>query len=588
MKETALNLARTWANDQYFDEADRNEITSLLKNYALKEEEVTDRFYQDLEFGTGGLRSIIGMGSNRINKYNVRKAVQAMADVALADNPKDPKAAVSYDCRNFSFEFAKEVASVFARNGIKTYIFSDLTPTPMLSYAVRYYGCVCGVMITASHNPKAYNGFKAYWSDGSQVTPPEDANIIKAYGNIKDWNQVKTTDFNDAVKENMIEWIGEEVNESFYKIIENISLNPKMIKDNPKTASFVYTPLHGTGYIPCKTISERMGFENFHIIKDQAVFDGNFSTVETTPNPEDPKALKFAVEKMIAIDADVAYGTDPDGDRLGVVVNQNGKAEYLNGNQLGFLMIDYIFSELKKQNKLPSNPLVLKSIVTSGLQNNIVESFGGTVIDTLTGFKWMARKWRDLEQAGTDYNFVYASEESFGYMTHDKARDKDAVGAMAMMNEITLFHKLAGKTLVDALDDIYEKYGYAQESLIANTYAGISGREKINSIMSHFRTNFKDQIADEETEIFMDFESQKEINLLTGAESKIDMTKSNVLGFKFKSGNQLFLRPSGTEPKIKFYTMIKVSEGDLASKKAKAKERIETIESFIHKAIENL
>ncbi len=588
MKETALKLAKTWANDQYIDEDDRNEITSLLKDYAIEEEEITDRFYKNLEFGTGGLRSIIGMGSNRINKYNVRKAVQAMANVALASNPKNPKASVSYDCRNFSFEFAKEVATVFAANGIKAYIFSDLTPTPMLSYAVRYYDCICGVMITASHNPKAYNGFKAYWSDGSQVTPPEDGNIIESYEAINDWNQVKTMDFNQAVKENMIEWIGEEVNESFYKMIEEISINPKMIKDNPKAASFVYTPLHGTGFIPCKTISKRLGFENFHIIPDQAVFDGNFTTVETTPNPEDPKALKFAVDKMMAINADVAYGTDPDGDRLGVVVNHKGAPEYLNGNQIAFLMIDYIFSELKKQNKLPANPLVLKSIVTSGLQNNIVESFGGTVVDTLTGFKWMARKWRDLQEAGTDYNFVFASEESFGYMTHDKARDKDAVGAMAMMNEITLFHKLNGKTLVDALDSIYEEHGYAQESLIANTYEGIAGKEKIDNIMAYFRENFKEQIADEVTEVFQDFETQKEKNLKTNSESEIEMTKSNVLGFKFESGNQLFLRPSGTEPKIKFYTMIKISEGDLKSKKEKAQERIETIESFINKTIEAL
>ncbi len=588
MKENAFELARLWSQNSYFDQSDRNEITKLLDDPEKNEEEIIDRFYKDLEFGTGGLRSIIGMGSNRINKYNVRKAVQAMADVVLAQNPDDPKAAISYDCRNFSFEFAKEVASVFVANGIKAFIFSDLTPTPMLSYAVRYYDCQCGVMITASHNPKAYNGFKAYWSDGSQVTPPYDQNIIDAYAGIKSWNSVKTTDFNQAVADKKIQWIGEEVNEDFYKIIEGLSLNPQMIKDNASAASFVYTPLHGTGYIPCKTISERMGFKNFAIIKDQASFDGNFSTVETTPNPEDPRALKFAVNKMLTTNADVAYGTDPDCDRLGVVVNHNDAPVYLNGNQLAFLMIEYIFSQLKEQNKLPSNPLVLKSIVTSGLQNNIVEYFGGTVLDTLTGFKWMARKWKDLEDSGSDFNFVFASEESFGYMTHDKARDKDAVGAIAMMNEITLFYKLKDKTLVDALDDIYEKYGYAQESLIANTYEGLTGKEKINNIMSYFRENFKKDIAHEKTQSFIDFDSLKEINFESGYESAVDMTRSNVLGFKFKSGNQLFLRPSGTEPKIKFYTMIKVNEGSLTEKKTSAKEQIEQIESFIHKTIENL
>ena len=588
MKENAFKLAKSWAENTYFDESDRSEITKLLDQSLKNQDEIVDRFYQDLEFGTGGLRSIIGMGSNRINKYNVRKATQAMVNVVLATNPANPKAAISYDCRNFSFEFAKESASVFAANGIKCYLFSDLTPTPMLSYAVKYYDCKCGIMITASHNPKAYNGFKAYWDDGSQVTPPYDQDIIDSYGRLTSWHDVKTTDFNKAISTKMIEWIGEEVNESFYKVIESVSLNPEMIKDHGDKASFVYTPLHGTGYIPCKTISTRMGFKNFHIIKDQAVFDGNFTTVETTPNPEDPKALKFAVDKMLASKADVAYGTDPDGDRLGVVVNHNNVPHYLNGNQLGFLMIEYIFSELKKQNKLPAKPLVLKSIVTSGLQNNIVEYFGGTVLDTLTGFKWMARLWRNLEEAGTDYSFVFASEESFGYMTHDKARDKDAVGAMAMINEITLFYKLQGKTLVDALDNIYEKYGYGEESLIAKTYAGIAGKNKINNIMSYFRKNFENNIASEKVKLFSDFESLTVKNLEEKTEDLIDMTKSNVLGFEFESGHKLFLRPSGTEPKIKFYTMVKVAEGDLASKKEQAQSKIVEIESFINKTIESI
>ena len=588
MKENAFKLAKSWAENTYFDESDRSEITKLLDQSLKNQDEIVDRFYQDLEFGTGGLRSIIGMGSNRINKYNVRKATQAMVNVVLATNPANPKAAISYDCRNFSFEFAKESASVFAANGIKCYLFSDLTPTPMLSYAVKYYDCKCGIMITASHNPKAYNGFKAYWDDGSQVTPPYDQDIIDSYGRLTSWHDVKITDFNKAISTKMIEWIGEEVNESFYKVIESVSLNPEMIKDHGDKASFVYTPLHGTGYIPCKTISTRMGFKNFHIIKDQAVFDGNFTTVETTPNPEDPKALKFAVDKMLASKADVAYGTDPDGDRLGVVVNHNNVPHYLNGNQLGFLMIEYIFSELKKQNKLPAKPLVLKSIVTSGLQNNIVEYFGGTVLDTLTGFKWMARLWRNLEEAGTDYSFVFASEESFGYMTHDKARDKDAVGAMAMINEITLFYKLQGKTLVDALDNIYEKYGYGEESLIAKTYAGIAGKNKINNIMSYFRKNFENNIASEKVKLFSDFESLTVKNLEEKTEDLIDMTKSNVLGFEFESGHKLFLRPSGTEPKIKFYTMVKVAEGDLASKKEQAQSKIVEIESFINKTIESI
>lgn len=586
MKEKSYELAQKWANNNYFDQADRQEIQNLIdeKNDA----QIIERFHKDLEFGTGGLRSIIGMGNNRMNKYNVRKATQAMANVVLSLNPSAPKASVSYDCRKFSKEFAQEVACVFAANGIKTFIFKELTPTPLLSYAVRYYNCSCGVMITASHNPKAYNGFKAYWDDGSQVTPPHDQDIIDAYGNLTDWNNVKHIEFEKAMQEGLIEWISDELNESFYKIIENITLNPQMIKDHGSQANFVYTSLHGTGLVPCKTISARLGFTNFHVVEEQASYDSSFSTVETTPNPEDPRALKQAVEMLLEKNADVAYGTDPDCDRLGVVVNHGGQIHYLNGNQIAFLMLDYIFSQLKEQNRLPSKPLVIKSIVTSGLQNNIVEYYGGVVLDTLTGFKWMARLWRDLEEKGTDYQFVFASEESFGYMTHNQARDKDAVGAIALMNEIVLFHKLNGKTLIDALDGIYEKYGFAQESLIANTYEGLEGQDKIKNIMSYFRKHFKDQIANEQTVLFTDFQSQKTLNLLENTESPVEMTKSNVLGFKFKSGNQLYLRPSGTEPKIKFYTMVKVSEGSLKERKEKAQAQIKEIESFIHQTINPL
>jgi phosphoglucomutase len=583
MKEKAIALAKDWANNHYFDEVDRQEIQNLILQN--NDQELTERFYRDLEFGTGGLRSIIGMGSNRMNKYNVRRATQAMAQVVLKQNPKNPSACVSYDCRKFSFEFAKEVACVFAANGIKTYIFKELTATPLLSYAVRYHHSQCGVMITASHNPKAYNGYKAYWDDGSQVTPPYDQNIIDAYNNLQDWHLIKFTPFEVALASGLIAWIDDVVTESFYQIIERLSVNPDMNKNFGDKVSFVYTSLHGTGLIPCTSISKRMGFKNFNIVEVQAPFDSSFSTVSTTPNPEDPKALELAVAQLIDDKADVAYGTDPDCDRLGVVVNHHGNIHYLNGNQIAFLMVDYLFSQLKEKNKLPKNPLVIKSIVTSGLQNNIVEYYGGTVLDTLTGFKWMARLWRDLEEQGTHFNFVFASEESFGYMTHNQARDKDAIGAIALMNEITLFYKLKNKTLIDALDDIYLKYGFAEESLIANTYEGLSGKEKIDNIMNYFRQNFQNKIADEEVAIFTDYEKCMQYNLETKIESPIQMTASNVLGFKFKSGNQLFLRPSGTEPKIKFYTMVKVAEGTLDDRKKVAKQRIQTIESFIHKTI---
>ncbi len=588
MKENALELAKSWSENTYFDENDRQQLKDLLGDYEQNEENITESFYQDLEFGTGGMRAVIGFGSNRMNKYNIRKATQAMCNIALKDNPTNPKACVSHDCRRFSVEFAREVASVYAANGIKCYIYNTLMPTPMLSYAVRYYEANCGVMLTASHNPKQYNGFKAYWSDGAQITPPEDQYIIDEYNNLKDWNLVKSGDFDELMKAGMISWIDEECIESFYQVTEDHTINPKMCKENGGKVHFIYTPLHGTGYIPCETISKRLGFTNFEIVQSQAEFDSEFSTLKTTPNPEDPEALELAVALMKEGNADVAYGTDPDGDRLGVVVNNKGIEHYLNGNQISILMIHYIFTQRKEAGTLPKNPLVIKSIVTSPMQKTIVESFGGTVLDTLTGFKWMAKLWRELEEAGTDYNFVFASEESFGYMPHNVVRDKDAVASIALMNEVTLYHKLNGKNLIEALDSIYEEYGYAQESLIALTFEGISGKEKINNIMSYFRKNFSSDIAENKICKFSDFKPLIEKDLFENTEKVIEMTSSNVLGFVFENGNQLFVRPSGTEPKIKFYTMVQVKEGDLKSKKLKAKQLIKDVESFIHQKIKEL
>tara|TARA_B100001971_G_scaffold186965_1_gene187313 strand:+ start:2320 stop:4086 length:1767 start_codon:yes stop_codon:yes gene_type:complete len=588
MKEKSIELAKIWSNNPYFDELDRSEIKTLLEDETTNEVELIERFHKDLEFGTGGLRSILGMGSNRMNKYNVRKATQAMANVVKDSFSGELAAAVSYDCRKYSDEFAKEVCMVFAANGIKAYLFTELTPTPMLSYAVRYYNCKAGVMITASHNPKQYNGFKAYWDDGAQVTPPEDSMVIEAYNKISNWEDVKSMNFDQAVKDGMIEWIGEEVNESFYQEVEKAMVQPALAKEKGDQASFIYTPLHGTGYIPCKTASERLGYKNFKVVEEQAVFDSAFSTVETTPNPEDPKALKIAVDRMLAENIDVAYGTDPDCDRLGVVVNHHNSPVYLNGNQIAFLMLYYLFEQHSLRGTLPKKPLVLKSIVTSDLQTTIAEHFGGEVKDTLTGFKWMAAAWRELEIKDTDHTFFFASEESFGYMPRNHVRDKDAVTAMVLMNEITLHYKLKDMTLVDALDQIYDKLGYAQESLIALNFEGLEGQQKIARIMDHFRNEHGMHVGTERITAFKDFKISKKTNLLTQEESKLDMTQSNVLGFEFESGNQLYIRPSGTEPKIKFYTMVKVKEGDLETKKDIAQKQIDLIEKFIMGTVETL
>lgn len=588
MKEKAIALAKSWADNPYFDEADRAQIQNLLKDEKANEAELIESFYKDLEFGTGGLRATIGIGANRMNKYNIRRATQAMANTLLAESPKDPSACLSFDCRQFSKEFAMEAASVFAANGIKTYIYNTLTPTPMLSFAIRHFKADCGIMVTASHNPKQYNGFKAYWSDGAQVTPPFDSNIIAKYNELTNWNDIKTTAFDEAMEKGMIEWIDNSVNETFYNLIAEQSIQKDLCQKEGSKVHFIYTPLHGCGYPACEIMSHKLGFTNFEVIQSQAVPDSQFTTIKTTPNPEDPKALELAVAMMKESNADIAYGTDPDCDRLGVVVNHKGIENYLNGNQIALLMIHYIFTQRSANKTLPANPLVIKSIVTSPLQKTIVEKFGGTVLDTLTGFKWMARLWKDLQDEGTDYNYVYASEESFGYMPYDFVRDKDAVASIALMNEIVLHYKLQGKTLMDGLDDIYSEFGYAQESLIALTFEGLEGKEKINRIMEYFRANSKPDIAGNKIKILKDYDSLEETDLSSGTTSKIEMTQSNVLGFEFDNGDILYLRPSGTEPKIKFYTMVQVNTGDLADKKTLAAEKIQKIEEFIHATIKDL
>jgi len=589
MKEQSLKLAKSWANNDYFDQLDRDNLNKLLDNFEQNENELIESFHKDLEFGTGGLRAIVGFGSNRMNKYNVRKATQAMINICKEKfGDKDLRACISYDCRRFSPEFAKEACSVYAANGITAYLFPELTPTPLLSYAVRYFKAQSGIMITASHNPKLYNGFKAYWDDGGQVTPPVDEEVINAYAQISDWNEVKTMDFDKAKGEGLVKIIGPELTEDFFKIVEETLPNPKLSKEYGDKVSFIYTPLHGTGYKSCVEVSKRLGYKNFHVVQEQAMPDTEFSTVKSTPNPEDPIALELAVNSMLKNNYDIAYGTDPDCDRLGVVVNHQNKPHFINGNQIAFLMLYYLLKEHKDQGTLPKNPLVIKSIVTSPLQKTITEAFGGTLMDTLTGFKWMADLWRKLEENNTDYNFFFASEESFGYMPHNKVRDKDAITSMALMNEVTLYFKMKNMTLIDALDEIYENFGFAQESLIALNFEGLEGRDKINRIMDYFRNDIGLHIADERISIKKDYSTLKEVRLATNEENEIKMTKSNVLGFQLESGNQLFVRPSGTEPKIKFYTMVNVSEGELATKKKIAGEQIENIENFIHERIKSL
>lgn len=577
-----LIRANNWVNAVDIEDSDKIAIRDLISSWPQSSEELTELFYQDLEFGTGGLRSPVGMGINRINKYTVRKATQALCNAI----PKkgELKAVVSYDSRHYSIEFSKEVSQVFAANGFKVYLFDELTPTPLLSFAIRKLNASTGVMVTASHNPPKYNGYKAFWSDGAQVVPPYDKAIIDEYNKITSFAEAKTISFDSALSDKKIEYVGKEIYQDFYQSIKaDVLINKELCETQGHKLKVIYTAIHGTGKKACFEISQMTGFTNFISLKAQEMPDPNFSTVKF-PNPEDPEAMALAVEEMLKTNADLAYGTDPDCDRLGVVANHKGKPIYLNGNQLGALYLNYVL----KNKELPSKAYVLKSIVTSDLQTAIAKSCNVKMENTLTGFKWMASAIKDHEIANDGMTPVFASEESFGYMPNFHCRDKDGVSSIALMNEIALNYKVQEKTLIDALNEIYEEYGYYQESLLSFTFEGISGKQKIGRIMEFFRSLSIDYFKNFEISSIYDYLTQQRRKLKDNSVDEIKMTKSNVLAFEFTTGDKLFLRPSGTEPKIKFYSLIKVFEGNLEQKKTKAEQKIKLLEQLITETCEKI
>ena len=565
---TSLEKAQIWANNPYFDSESRKEIQSLINQNNL--EEIKERFYKNLEFGTGGIRSILGQGINRINTYTIRKATQALCSEVLAQKSPNPSICISYDSRNYSFEFAKVAAEVMAGNGIRAYIYERLNPVAMLSFSVRHHKSMAGVMITASHNPPEYNGYKVFWSDGAQVIPPNDQNIINNYNNISDFGTIKTLPFAEGEKLELIKWVGVDVENLYHEAILSKAINPELCKSEGAKLKIVYTPIHGAGLVPCSKALLDLGFSNLHIVSQQAKPDGNFPTVKS-PNPENPSALKMAVDLMEEINADLVMGSDPDTDRLGVAIRSLGKIEYLTGNQIGILKLHYILSQLKKQNKLSTNSYFVKSIVTTSLLDVIAQKFGTEVYNTLTGFKWICGKMNQIEKSDPSKQFIFATEESYGYLSHTFARDKDGVSSVTMMAEIALFYKLQGLDLMAALDLIYEEYGFSYESLLSLDYFGIEGQEKISRIMANFRNLSDKTIAGNEIAEVRDYSLGYQ-----------DLPKSDVLGFFFKNGDQFYLRPSGTEPKIKFYIMIQEKHGALNVKKKRATEKAERILAFIN------
>ncbi|ATH08605.1 hypothetical protein BIY24_11810 [Halobacteriovorax marinus] len=574
MEQSALERATAWANNKYFSEESRKEIQNLIDEN--NEKELIERFYKDLEFGTGGMRSIIGAGTNRINTYTIRKATQALANEVIRSGKEEGlselKVAISYDNRRFSFEFAKEVASVMAANGIHAYIYKRLNPVPLLSFSVRHHNAQAGVMVTASHNPPEYNGYKVFWNDGAQVTPPNDSNIINNYNSITDFASVKTMDFQEGESKGLIHWVGEDVENKYFESINSKAINPEMCSENGGKLNIVYTPIHGTGYIPCTTALSNLGFSNVQVVEEQKLPDSDFPTV-SSPNPENPEALAMAVKLMQDTKADVAFGTDPDTDRVGLAFEKNGEMVYLNGNQIGILMVHYMMNGLTKFGKMPTNPYFVKTIVTTPLQDQIAKSFGVETFNTLTGFKWICGKMNQLEKTNPEKNFVFATEESFGYLNHEFVRDKDGVSSITLLSEICLHYKLQGMDLVDGLDKIYEEYGFSSETLLNLNYFGKEGSEKISRIMDNFRGYSEKTFCGEEISYLEDYSTGESKSFTDSKISKLDLPSSNVLGFNFTNGTKVYMRPSGTEPKIKFYIMIQEKEGSLEEKKQKANQK---------------
>lgn len=578
LSSSSLERAKAWANNPAFDEESRKEIQTLIDENNSKE--IEERFYRDLEFGTGGMRAILGQGNYRLNKYNIRKATHAVSKTILASNPSEPKVAISYDSRRFSFEFAKAAAEVFAANGIQALIYEFLNPVPLCSFAIRYNKCSAGVMVTASHNPPEYNGFKVFWADGAQVTPPNDQAIINEFNQITDYGTIPVLPFEEGEAKGLIKWMGEETRQHYFDAIRENSLGYEECQKHGEELKIVYTALHGTGWEPCSRALKDLGLTNILSVKEQQEPDGNFPTV-SSPNPENPEALELAVKLMEKEGADIAMGTDPDTDRVGVALFHKGNVEYINGNQIGILMLHYTCSQYKAQGKMPKNPYFVKTIVTTDLQTKIADSFGVATENTLTGFKWICGRVEEICNTEPERTFIFGTEESFGYLNHRYVRDKDGVSSVALLAEIALHYKRKGMNLIDALDAIYEEYAFSHERLLSLNYYGKEGAEKIQRIMDSFRNYEASEICGQVISTLSDFKNNTIKNFKNGETMELGFIKSNVLGFHFDNGNKLFLRPSGTEPKIKFYIMIQEKEGSLEEKKDKSYKLAQTFVDFI-------
>lgn len=555
-----------WIKNPYFDNATKAE----LKRIANDEKEIEERFYRDLEFGTGGLRGIIGAGTNRMNIYTVRKATQGLSNFILKEKTDKKGVAIAFDSRNMSPEFAEEAALCLAANGIKAYIFPSLRPTPMLSFALRELGCTAGIVVTASHNPPEYNGYKVYWEDGAQITYPKDEQIIGEVNAVTDYASVRTMSREEAKKAGLYQVIGTEIDDQYIEALKSLVIHEEIIRKEAQNLKIVYTPLHGTGNIPVRRILTELGFEKVYIVKEQELPDGNFPTV-SYPNPEDKNAFKLALDLAKEVDADIILATDPDADRLGVYAKDTKTGEYrsFTGNMSGMLILEYILSQRKELGTLPKNGAVVTTVVSGKMSKEISKEYGMTLIETLTGFKYIGEQIKFFEQSGK-HEYVFGYEESYGCLVGTHARDKDAVVAVMALCEVAAYCRHQGITLCDQMELLFKKYGYYKEGLCTVTLKGQEGAKQIQAMMEQIRTNVPDAVGGLKVQHFRDYRENIIRDCATGEETSTGLPKSNVLYFELENDAWCCIRPSGTEPKIKFYIGVKGSDDTDAQEKLDA------------------
>ena len=553
-----------WISDPSFDEATRDELKAISGD----EKEIKERFYTELEFGTAGLRGIIGAGTNRMNEYVVRHATQGLANYIIKVGAKDRGVAIAYDSRHMSPEFAEVAALCLAANGIKAYVFPSLRPTPMLSFAVRYLNCTAGINITASHNPAEYNGYKVYWEDGAQITPPHDTGIMEEVKKVPDYTSPKTMPKDEAVKAGLYEVIGQELDDAYMEAVKSQVIHPEAIKAAAKDLKIVYTPLHGTGNIPVRRVLSELGFETVYVVKEQELPDGAFPTV-SYPNPEAEEAFELGLKLAKEVDADLVLATDPDADRLGVrVKDKNGEYHVLTGNMSGSLLADYEIAQRRAVKGLPDDGRLIKTIVTTNLADEIAKQYGVEVIECLTGFKYIGQQILNFENTGKG-TYLFGFEESYGCLIGTYARDKDAVVAVMALCEAAAYYHTKDMTLWDAMIDLYERCGYYVDDIEAVSLKGIEGLQKIQDIMNEFRTSQPDKIGGYKVLSARDYKTGVIKDTVTGEEKPTGLPVSNVLYYDMEDGAWMCVRPSGTEPKIKFYYGVKGASLEDAAEKSK-------------------